>query len=72
MPAYIAPQQKNLDLRTQEALPYVKHKFTKIKPGKGYFTQIFFTLLILLFFTLFFYKSITGESKTAALADVSL
>ena len=33
----------------------------KVKPGKDFFNGNFFTLLIIFFYTLIFYKSITGE-----------
>lgn len=45
-----------------------------MKPGKDYFTQIFFTLLIIDIYTLIYWKNISGEDKPQSFgaATVSL
>jgi hypothetical protein len=72
MPYYIAPLQKNLDIRTHAEHPWIVHNFKRVKPGKDYFSQNFFALLLILVYTLFFYRSFTGEQQSAALSSLNL
>ena len=50
-------RQKNRDLRTQTSMPFIAHNVKRVKPGKDFFSANFFTLLLILCFNLFFYKS---------------
>jgi hypothetical protein len=43
--------------------PFITHKFKKVKPGKDYFTPIFFILLLIVILTLIYWKNISGEDK---------
>lgn len=56
-------KQKNLDARKRIEHPYITHKFKKVKPGKDFFTPIFFILLMIVILTLIYWKNISGEDK---------
>jgi hypothetical protein len=60
MPRYMETTQPNLDMRTKGDIPTVSFDFQKMKPGADYFTGNFFTLMVLFFFILFFYKNLVG------------
>ena len=61
LPNYLEIQQRNLDVRTQDEIPFIIHQSKRVKPGKDYFTANFFSLLMILFFNLFWYRSVVGE-----------
>jgi hypothetical protein len=63
LPQYMDRRQKNLDARKRKENPYITHKFLKVKPGEDQFTQIFFILLLIIIYTLIYWKNITGEDK---------
>lgn len=52
----------------------ITHKLKKVKPGEDYFVAIFFTLLLIIIYTLIYWKNISGENKAQSLgaATVSL
>lgn len=64
-PRYMERVQPNLDLRRQNDNGVVHFNPNKVKPGRDYFNGNFFTLLIIFFYNLIFYKSITGASNIA-------
>mmetsp|Transcript_38644 Transcript_38644/g.58811 ORF Transcript_38644/g.58811 Transcript_38644/m.58811 type:complete len:208 (+) Transcript_38644:372-995(+) len=74
LPQYMHRKQENTDSRKRLHNPYVTHKFKKVKPGMDYFTEIFFTLLIIIIYTLIYWKNISGEDKAKSFgaATVSL
>jgi hypothetical protein len=45
-----------------------------VKPGRDFFTNIFFTLLLIIIYTLIYWKNISGEDKAQSFgaATVSL
>jgi hypothetical protein len=47
------------------------HNVKKVKPGKDYFTESFFSLLLVFFYNLFFYRNIMGESSATGTAALS-
>ena len=65
-------KQKNFDMRTQAEIPKVAHNVKRVKPGRDYFSANFFSLLLLLFYNLFFYSSYTTDSTHAeALSSIN-
>ena len=71
-PIYMKKKQKNLDLRTQEDKPAIRHNFVKVKPGKSYFFEHLIVLIFLFLYYLFFYKNITGESSVNSITTMEL
>jgi hypothetical protein len=55
-----------------EDTPKILHNVKRVKPGRDFFTQSFFSLLCILVLNLFFYRSITGESHASALSTATL
>lgn len=64
-PRYMDRYQPNLDLSRQKDNDVVPFNPNKVKPGRDYFNGNFFTLLIIFFYNLIFYKAITGASNIA-------
>ncbi len=71
-PVYLKKIQKNQDLRNNKDEPAVAHNAIKVKPGKSYFTHQFFVMIVMVFYFLFFYRNVTGESKSGSISTVSL
>lgn len=65
-------KQKNLDARQRMGHPFITHKFKKVKPGKDYFTPIFFILLLIVILTLIYWKNISGEDKAQSFGAATL
>jgi hypothetical protein len=66
------PIQKNRDIRSNQEEPTKLHNVKRVKPGKDFFNQSFFSLLMIFAFNLFFYRSWTGESHSSALSSANL
>jgi hypothetical protein len=65
-------RQTNLDSSKRINHPYVTHKYKKVKPGKDYFTRIFFTLLFIIIYTLIYWKNISGEDKNQSFGSATM
>lgn len=67
-------KQPQLDARKLKDKPFKTHKMKRAKPGKDYFTQIFFVLLIIDIYTLIYWRNLSGEDKQQSFgaATVSL
>ena len=63
---------KNIDVRSKAEEPLVPFNARKAKPGRDYFTGNFFSLLAIAFYTLFFFKNITGYIPSNQAGAVSL
>lgn len=72
LPQYMHRKQKNLDARHRMGHPFITHKFKKVKPGKDYFTPIFFILLLVVVLTLIYWKNISGEDKAQSFGAATL
>ena len=51
---------QNIDIRSRSDEPSVPFNARKAKPGRDFFAGNFFTLLLISFYILFFFKNITG------------
>lgn len=71
LPVYMESTIENRDLRTKEEEPLIIHNVKRVKPGKDYFAQSFFSLLLILAFNLFFFRNWTGESHSSALIQTA-
>jgi hypothetical protein len=70
---YMSTHQSNNDLRTQNEIENnIIHNVKRVKPGRDYFSSSFFSLLLILVFNLFFFRSVTGEQHSAALSSANL
>jgi hypothetical protein len=54
--------QPNTDIRTLNDHPVTDFDPRRFKPGRDYFNGTFYTLLVIFFYTLLFYKNIVGMS----------
>lgn len=72
LPRYMDKTRANLDVRTKQDSPTQQFKHNKVKPGQDYFNGNFFTLLALTFYTLLFFKSISGQLAINKLDSLAL
>ncbi|TNV87609.1 hypothetical protein FGO68_gene11570 [Halteria grandinella] len=72
LPVYMKTLQANRDTRTNEDEIYVLHNVKRVKPGKDYFNQSFFSLLLIFVYNLFFFRSWTGQTHASALSSANL
>jgi hypothetical protein len=72
LPQYMDRRQKNIDSRKRNSSPYIVHKYLKVKPGEDFFTQIFFILLLIIIYTLIYWKNISGEDKAQSFGEATV
>ena len=72
LPQYMDRRQKSIDSRKRSQTPYITHKYLKVKPGEDFFTQIFFILLLIILYTLIYWKNISGEDKAQSFGEATV